>query len=156
KASSAASGFSSESRSRRSSQSAPAAPITGAIRRPVSGCSDWNARAGAAFSNTRIAARTNRDCEIIAMMSRVRWILPCLLLAALGGCGSRDNSLRIDYPMGERVTVGSLTYNVVETAWRSQLGDAFKIRIPDQRFLLITLTVTNGGGRLISVPLLTL
>lgn len=58
--------------------------------------------------------------------------------------------------MGERVTVGPLTYNVVETAWRSQLGDVLRIRVPEQRFLLITISVTNGGGKEISVPLLTL
>ncbi len=58
--------------------------------------------------------------------------------------------------MGERVTVGPLTYNVVETVWRSQLGDSFKVRIPQQRFLLVTISVTNGGGREVSVPLLSL
>lgn len=58
--------------------------------------------------------------------------------------------------MGERVTVGPLTYNVIESVWRSQLGDVFKTRVPQQRFLLIDITVTNGGGKEISVPLLTL
>jgi hypothetical protein len=58
--------------------------------------------------------------------------------------------------MGERVTVGPLTYNVIETVWQSQLGDPFKIRLPEQRFLTITISVTNGGGKEISVPLLTL
>ena len=90
------------------------------------------------------------------MMSRARILLLVLTLGTLAGCGSRGNPVTIDYPMGERVTVGPLTYNVVETAWRSQLGDAFKIRIPDQRFLMVTISVTNGGGREVSVPLLTL
>jgi len=58
--------------------------------------------------------------------------------------------------MGDRVAVGPLTYNVIETAWRSQLGDEFKVRMPEQRFLMITVSVTNGGGRDISVPLLML
>lgn len=78
-------------------------------------------------------------------------VLPCLLLE---GCTKRDS--RIDYQMGERVVVGPLTYNVVESTWRSQLGDGFKLRIPEQRYLLITVSVTNGGGREVSVPLLTL
>ena len=58
--------------------------------------------------------------------------------------------------MGERVVIGPLTYNVVETAWRSQLGEGFKLRLPHQRFLLITISVTNGGGKEVSVPLFTL
>jgi hypothetical protein len=74
----------------------------------------------------------------------------------LAGCGARQNSTRIDYQMGERVPVGHLTYNVVETVWRSQLGDAFKLRLPQQRFLVITISVTNSGGKDVSVPLLTL
>lgn len=58
--------------------------------------------------------------------------------------------------MGDRVAVGPLTYNVVETAWRSQLGADFKLRVPQERFLLITISVTNGGGKEVSVPLLSL
>ncbi len=86
--------------------------------------------------------------------------LPLLLIAVASlvpaGCGARQSSTRLDYQMGERVTVGPLTYNVVETVWRSQLGEMFKIRIPRQRFLMITISVTNGGGKEVSVPLLSL
>jgi hypothetical protein len=89
-------------------------------------------------------------------MLRSAPLLPfVLLLAALSGCANRGISSRVDYQMGERVPLGPLTYNVVETAWRSQLGDAFKVRIPEQRFLLVTISVTNGGGREVSVPLFT-
>jgi hypothetical protein len=45
---------------------------------------------------------------------------------------------------------------VIESSWQSQLGTDFKLRIPDQRFLMITVSVTNGGGREISVPFLML
>ena len=93
-------------------------------------------------------------------MSRLaRLYLRLSLLAAMllmTGCGTKQNSLRIDYPMGERVTLGPLTYNVIETAWRSQLGSDFKVRIPQQRYLMITVSVTNGGGHEVSVPMLTL
>ena len=58
--------------------------------------------------------------------------------------------------MGEKVAVGPLTYNVIESTWRSQLGDAFRVRSPQQRFLLLTVSVTNGGGNDVSVPLLSL
>jgi hypothetical protein len=58
--------------------------------------------------------------------------------------------------MGERVVVGPLTYTVVETTWRSQLGDGFRLRLPQQRFMLVTVAVTNGGGHEVSIPLLSL
>jgi hypothetical protein len=93
------------------------------------------------------------------MSRRVVLHLCLLILAAalaLTGCGNKQSSVRIDYPMGERVTLGPLTYNVIETAWRSQLGSDFKLRIPEQRYLMVTISVTNGGGHEVSVPLLTL
>ncbi len=58
--------------------------------------------------------------------------------------------------MGERVPLGPLTFNVIETVWRSQLGSDFSVRTPDNRFLLVSLSVTNGGGRQLSLPLLML
>lgn len=93
------------------------------------------------------------------MSKRAPWY--CLLIVAAAalftpGCGKQQNSLRIDYDMGEKVTVGPLTYTVVESSWRSQLGNEFKMRIPQQRFLMITVAVTNGGGHEVSIPLLTL
>jgi len=58
--------------------------------------------------------------------------------------------------MGENVPVGQLTYVVVDSAWRNQLGEAFKARSAEQRFLLIKLSVTNGTGQDVAIPLLTL
>ena len=89
--------------------------------------------------------------------------LDTLLLAALPiawgllftGC-NRQNSVQINFEMGDRIMAGPLVYNVIQTRWRTQLGDIFKTRVPESRFLMITLSVTNGGGREVSVPLLTL
>ncbi|HLH41118.1 MAG TPA: DUF4352 domain-containing protein [Bryobacteraceae bacterium] len=81
-------------------------------------------------------------------------LLPAVL--ALAACANKQEQTRVDFQMGERATVGPLTYNVIETGWRSQLGSEFKMRFPEQRFLLVTISVTNGGGREISVPLFTL
>lgn len=78
------------------------------------------------------------------------------VLLALSGCAGAKNQTPLDYSMGERVPLGPLTYNVLETDWRSQLGDGFKIRVPEQRFLLIDISVTNGGGKEVPVPLLRL
>lgn len=84
---------------------------------------------------------------------RILAALPALVL--LAGCHSQT-AQKIDYDMGERVSIGPLTYVVVETAWRTQLGELFQVRSPQQRFFMITLSVTNGGGSEVSVPLLQL
>lgn len=89
------------------------------------------------------------------MRSPASFFLLAPLLIVLAGC-NRQNAVQIDYQMGERINVGPLVYNVVETVWQSQLGDPFKPRLPEQRFLLITVSVTNGGGREVSVPMLAL
>jgi hypothetical protein len=71
------------------------------------------------------------------------------------GCKTAAPS-RVDYQMGEKIPAGPLTYNVVEKVWKSQLGEAFQLRIPQNRFLLITVSATNGGGSEVSVPLMQL
>jgi hypothetical protein len=69
----------------------------------------------------------------------------------LAGC-KKQNSTQINYQMGERITAGPMVYNVVQTVWRTQLGDIFNVRVPDHRYLLITLSATNSGGKGVSVP----
>lgn len=61
-----------------------------------------------------------------------------------------------EFGMGERVPVGQMTYSVVESEWKTQLGESFKTRSPENRFLLLKLSVTNGTGQDASIPLLTL
>jgi hypothetical protein len=58
--------------------------------------------------------------------------------------------------MGERIEHGPFTYTVVESSWRSQLGEGFNIRVPQHRFLILSVSVTNGGGAEVSVPMLSL
>lgn len=88
------------------------------------------------------------------MTPRYRPAAIALLCAwLLTGC-SREDSTRIDYGMGEHVPIGPLTYTVIESTWQTQLGDALKLRVPKQRFLLIKVAVTNGGGSELSIPLL--
>src|SRR5262249_42497172 len=80
-------------------------------------------------------------------------LIPFTLLTT--GC-SNDNNTRTNYAMGEKVVLGKLTYTVVESGWKTQLGQGFQFRSPEQRFLLVTLSVNNGGNDDISIPLLTL
>jgi len=84
------------------------------------------------------------------------WILSVLLaMLALAAC-QRQNSAQINFQMGEKVTAGAMTYNVVQAAWRGQLGESISIRTPKNRFLVITLSANNGGSRDVSLPFATL
>ncbi len=97
------------------------------------------------------------DCCVAIMLRRESF--PFLLALAICpffiGCRGPVRS-GTEYQMGERVPAGPLTYNVIEKAWPRQLGEMFQIRMPQNRFLLITISVTNGGGSEVSVPLLQL
>jgi hypothetical protein len=60
------------------------------------------------------------------------------------------------YRMGEPVVVGPLIYNVIDTEWLSQLGEGASPRVPQNRFLLIRLSVTNSGASSSAVPAMAL
>ena len=85
----------------------------------------------------------------------------CLLTIALAaelplaGCKKAD-SQQTNFQMGERVIATPMVYNVVQTVWRTQLGNLFKVRVPEQRFLLISLSATNNGSKPVAVPFFTL
>lgn len=57
------------------------------------------------------------------------------------------------FKMGERAGVGNLTYNVLEATFFTQLGDLGKSRIPEKRFLVIRMSITNGGAKEAELPL---
>jgi hypothetical protein len=79
------------------------------------------------------------------------------LALLLGGCGSKEEQeARFQYKMGERAEVGPLIYTVAETSWKTQLGDLLKMRVPENRFLLIRLSITNSGGKELTLPTFTL
>lgn len=78
----------------------------------------------------------------------------CVTLGS--GCSSpKAIKSTADFKLGEPVGVGSLTYNVIETSWASQLGSISIARLPERNFLLVHLSVTNGGGQSVSIPFLT-
>jgi hypothetical protein len=97
------------------------------------------------------------DCGVAIMLRRVLFPLLLALAITLLSAGCRPQvTARAEYQMGEKVPAGPLTYNVVEKVWRSQLGEMFQTRMPQNRFLVITISATNGGGAEVSVPLLQL
>ena len=79
-------------------------------------------------------------------------VLVCLVSLA---CSSNRPAIRL-YTMGERADAGLIVYNVLESSWRNQLGEAPTARLPHNRFLLLRLSVTNGGPQEASIPLTTL
>ena len=58
--------------------------------------------------------------------------------------------------MGERVAVGPITYNVFEASWKNELAGNDGHRTPMNRYLVLRLSVTNGGNNDFSLPLLRL
>jgi hypothetical protein len=79
-----------------------------------------------------------------------------LAVALLGGC-SRNRRPETVYRMGEPVTVGKLTYTVLETEWQTEMGEGLEQRVPQHRFLLIRLSITNESRESsAAVPLLVL
>ncbi len=79
------------------------------------------------------------------MLTRVLFPFSLVLAITLLSAGCRPQvTTRAEYQMGEKVPAGPLTYNVVEKVWRSQLGEMFQTRMPQNRFLVITVSATNG------------
>jgi hypothetical protein len=79
-------------------------------------------------------------------------------LAFLAACSGRSaGSMPIrTYQMGERVEVTPLVYAVFDKQWLPQLGDGPDARLPQNRFLVIRLSVTSGASGETYVPNLTL
>jgi Domain of unknown function (DUF4352) len=55
------------------------------------------------------------------------------------------------YPMGEKVQLGNLTYTAIETEYLTQIGEGPAARIPQNRFFLVKMSVTNGGSETANV-----
>lgn len=90
--------------------------------------------------------------------SAILWqaVLFCGLAAA--GCGRQQahkGGLGV-FAMGERVRVGPLIYTVQDTEWHDRLGEGAGLRMPQHRFLLVRLSITNSGIRDVAVPLMNL
>lgn len=88
-------------------------------------------------------------------MNLLRLPLFLILAVLLTGCEQKKRA-NVNYEMGERVEMGPFAYVVVESGWRSQIGEGFQVNTPKNRFLVLSLTVTNGGTSETSVPMLAL
>lgn len=85
-------------------------------------------------------------------MSLRAFLFFCLtaVLALVTGCGSKTKALTL--PIGEKVQVGKLSYQVIDASWHPEVAGLKQP--PKNRVLQIHLTVTNTGAEEISVPML--
>lgn len=96
------------------------------------------------------------------MQSHIRRILPlfCLAAAALiaTGCSKKDKpDPSKTFAMGSPVSVGPFTYVVTESEWKESLdGGNGSTRLPQDRFLILRLSVSNHSTADAYVPMLTL
>ena len=76
-----------------------------------------------------------------------------LLLTLAPGCSSRapQNVTKI-FSMGEPAQAGQLIYTVTDAEWLDQLDEPPAIRIPQRRFLVLRISVTNSGAGVSGVP----
>jgi uncharacterized protein DUF4352 len=56
------------------------------------------------------------------------------------------------FHLGDKVQTGALIYNVLEGKWRAQIGEGAESRVPERRFLIVHLSVTNSGGQDLDIP----
>ena len=88
-------------------------------------------------------------------MTLLKSVALLALTLALGSCEKQERT-NVKYEMGEPVSIGPFTYVVVESSWRNQLGEGFNLRSPQNRFLLLKVSVTNTGTSEASIPRLSL
>jgi hypothetical protein len=82
-------------------------------------------------------------------------LIPLLLLA---GCSSTPAKKEAKiFPAGEKAQVGSLVYSVVDTQFAPVLGeDPTNQRTPQNRFVIVQISVSNSGTTEQNIPALTL
>jgi hypothetical protein len=89
------------------------------------------------------------------MRCSISWI--CLFPLVLMGCSTSLKKEAKIYSIGEKVTIGSLTYSVVDTEIVPQLGDdPATARNPANRFYLIKVSVSNSSNADLPIPAMTL
>jgi hypothetical protein len=87
-------------------------------------------------------------------MHRVRPVpLAALLWSLLGftACVPKPVPART-HPLGEKVVVGRLVYSAFDTQWLNELGEGTDARVPQQRFFLVRIAITNSGSAAVTAP----
>lgn len=74
----------------------------------------------------------------------------------LYGCGRGSDANERVVEMGTTVAVGTLSYTVIDLSWRDSLPSGGAPRMPQNKYLVLNVSVTNGGAGQASIPLLTI
>lgn len=77
-----------------------------------------------------------------------------LSAASFTGCSEKAYPVRT-YPMGEKVTMGSVIYTVYETQWLTHIGMPPDEKVPQSRYFLVRMSAVNSGGSDILLPSMT-
>jgi hypothetical protein len=90
---------------------------------------------------------------MVLLMRHRGWLLLPIPLCAvwLVSCVERPWEVRT-YTLGQKVKLGSLTYLGIETQWLPAFGEGPAARAAQNQFLLVRLSVTNGGNADAPVP----
>jgi len=83
----------------------------------------------------------------------------CVLISALllAGCSSAPKKEARVYAAGEKATVGPLIYSIVDTQFAPVLGeDVNNQRTPQNRFVIVQISVSNSSTSDANIPLMTL
>ena len=90
-------------------------------------------------------------------MGRIKWaVAAAAAVLGLAGC-SRETAVQAKpFSIGERVPVGHLTYTVLEANWVTRLPRDPEPRLPQNRFLLVRISVASGMPNDILLPNLTI
>lgn len=91
-------------------------------------------------------------------MNRFFLLMVCLSSLTMAGCAAKEKQPEAQlFSPGEKATVGPLTYSLVDSQIVQQLGDdPVTARTPQNRFILVQVSVSNSGGQELPIPAMTL
>ncbi len=88
---------------------------------------------------------------------RLTLLLPLTLAACLLSCSAafKPQGPKV-YQLGDRVTLGHLSYTIFDRQWQNQFGSGIDARVPQNRFYVLRLSVSNSGSADAILPRTTL
>ncbi len=85
-----------------------------------------------------------------------RLLLPAALLIATTACSTTTLRPTKLYQAGEKAEYDKLTYSVVDAQIVPRLGEGPDARIPQHRFFIVQVSVTNSGNKATNIPAMAL